>query len=363
MPPDPLPHIAKVPPVVHGAVADDEVLALGLRPEDCIDFSVSSNPLGIAPEVAAAVAAADLARYPPDGAPRLRAAIASMLGVPESHVLVGAGTIDVLWMLTRAFAAAGDVGVVIGPTFGEYARALRLSGAEVIEVQATPPRFDPPIEAAIEAITAARPRLVFVCVPNNPTGRLMPVEAIDRLRRAAPDALIVVDEAYSAFCAEPFAAGALLDCDNVCILRSMTKDHALAGLRLGYALAPRAVVDALDRVRPPWNVSAPAIAAGIAATRALGHVAAARELVLSERAHLRAKLARLGYLVAPGDANFLLVEVGDATATRARLARQGLFVRDASSFGLPAWVRISIQVPAANQRLLQALGSRRSAAR
>ncbi|MDP9365453.1 MAG: histidinol-phosphate aminotransferase family protein [Chloroflexota bacterium] len=248
--------------------------------------------------------------------------------------------------------------MVVGPTFGEYARAARVAGCVVHDYRASPiDRFavDPSAVAALVRATDAR--VVFVCNPNNPTGVLLPLDAVGALAEAAPDSLIVVDESYRQFVDEPPASTPLLVRGNVVLLRSLTKDYALAGLRLGYALAPPEVALALDRVRPPWNVNAVAQAAGLAAIRDEAHLERARAEARRARGYLAAALADHGWRVMPSAANYLLAEVGEARAARAALLQHRVCVRDCTSFGLPRFVRIGVRSLPECERLVDAFAA------
>ena len=233
---------------------------------------------------------------------------------------------------------------MVGPTFGEYARACRIAGAEVEEYRASEDGgFRWVAEDIAQAITRVRPKLAFLCNPNNPTGQLCCRPAIEQLLAACDETLLVVDEAYLPFCDTPVDLLPLLSSGRLLLLRSMTKDHGLAGLRLGYAVAPPEVVEDPNRVRPPWSVNAAAQAAGLAALGDVGHLEAARRVVRESRAYLVGELSELGLEVVPPTANFLLVRVGDGAAFRSALLERGVCVRDCASFGLPAYVRIGVR--------------------
>jgi histidinol-phosphate aminotransferase len=337
------PGVRAIEPVAHGSVPAAELAAYGLRLADVVDFSVNTNPLGPAPSVLAAVAATDWTRYPGDDEGPLCAAIATRCGVRPDQVVLGNGSAQLLWLVCLAALAPGRCAAVLGPTFGEYARAVRAVGAAVREVQ------DPD--------GAAGAHVLFVCNPNNPTSAYLGRAEVERLLAAAPGRLLVLDEAYAAFVAERWPAEPLLAQPNLVILRSMTKDHALPGLRIGYALAAPEVARALEAVRPPWSVNAGALRAGLAAfgPEAEAHLARARALVARSRALLAEGFAALGYAVAPPAANFVLVQVGDGAAFRRALLPRGRVVRDCASFGLPRHVRVACRLPAECLALLDAV--------
>jgi histidinol-phosphate aminotransferase len=320
-----------------------------------LDFSVSSNPLGVSPRAAAAAGQAAIGRYPEPHSATLRDAIAAKLALPPECVLVGNGSVELMWLLALCYLERGDRALVVGPTFGEYARPAQLMGAQIHEVAATAAaRFEPDVERLCDAAARLQPRLTFLCNPNNPTGVYLGPAAVQALLAATPG-LLVLDEAYVGFVDAPWDVRPLLPDDRLVVLRSLTKDHALAGLRLGYALAAPAVVRALQGAQPPWSVNAVAQAAGLAALDDPQHVARGRALAAEAMCLLTTGLRALGFAALPSAANFLLVEVGDAAALTARLLQEGIYVRDCTSFGLPRHVRIAARPLDECERLLAAL--------
>ncbi len=358
MTPRPRPHIADLAPVYHGRVTDAELAGLGLTRDEVIDFSVNTNPLGPPPAAVTAARRARWTHYPDDTAAPLRRELAEREGRAEDEVIVGNGSAELIWLVALAFLDPGDAAVVVGPTFGEYARAIRVVGAVVYEERADPTSgFTVDPLAVVERVLAVAGRVVFLCNPNNPTGTLLPPSAVGALADAVPESLIVVDEAYRQFVDEPPPSASLLGRGNVVLLRSLTKDYALPGLRLGYALAPASICAALDRVRPPWSVNAVAQAAGLAALRETTHLEEARDEVRRARTYLSAALGALGLPVLPSAANYLLVRVGDARSVRAALLRRGVCVRDCTSFGLPEYVRVGLRTVPECERLVAAFAA------
>jgi L-threonine-O-3-phosphate decarboxylase len=351
--------------VVHGGPDHAELAAAGLDPAGVIDFSANVNPYGPPPGVTAAVRRAALDRYPDRECLALRRALAARLGVDAGWIVCGNGAAELIHLLARITLRAGDTVVVAGPTFGEYARAARLHGATVVEVDAAYPLGgDLCREPLLAAIAATRPRLVWLCSPNNPTGGAAGAADVAVLLDAvaAGGGLLVADEAYADLQLDgapadlrPLLAGPAGD--SLVLLRSLTKGYALAGLRLGYVVARPLLVAALRRVRPPWNVSAPAQAAGVAALAGDEYLVHSRARLAATKRRLAAALARAGYAATIGRANWLLVEVGDAAAVRRRLLGEALLVRDCASFGLPGHIRVAVRRPAECRRLVAALSA------
>ncbi|HZU05762.1 MAG TPA: histidinol-phosphate transaminase [Chloroflexota bacterium] len=353
----PRPEVWQLAPAPHGGhppAAERPVL----------DFSTNTNPLGPSPRVLAAVRAATVDRYPEPASATLRDALAARLGLAPERIVVGNGSVELLWLLALAYLERGDRVVVCGPTFAEYARAARLMGAQVTVVSAAAEAgFRPDLDALRRTVTALAPRVTFLCNPNNPTGVYLDRSAVEAVLAATPG-LLVVDEAYVGFVEQPWDIGPLLADERLVVLRSLTKDHALPGLRLGYALAAPPVAAALHRVQPPWSVNALAQAAGLAALEDDAHVARGRALAARARVLLATGLEALRLPALPSATNFLLVEVGDAAATTAAWLSAGVYVRDCTSFGLPRHVRIAAR-PLAECRVLlraaRAWHARRSA--
>jgi len=348
-------HLANLAPVVHGSIDDAELSALGLGRDQIIDFSVNSNPLGSSPAAVEAARHAIWSHYPDDHARLLRRALAERNQVDERAVVVGNGSSELIWLIALAFLDPDNAALIVGPTFGEYARAIRIVNGIVHEYRANAATgFAVDLAAVVEHAQAVDARLVFLCNPNNPTGTLLSTSQLALLARAVPRTLVVVDEAYRPFVDDPPVTIPLLEHGNVVLLRSLTKDYALAGLRLGYALAPGEIVAALDRVRPPWSVNAVAQAAGLAAIADDAHLERARAEVRLARDYLTTTLRALGFRVMPSTANYLLVEVGNAGEVRRQLLRRAVCVRDCTSFGLPEHIRIGMRPVADCRRLTTA---------
>lgn len=343
-------------PVVHGGLDQAELERLGLRAEDVLDFSVSTNPLGPSPAALAAARGAAVGRYPDRQSLELRRALAADLGVAVEQTLVGNGSAELIWLLALAFRGPNRPAFVLEPTFGDYRAAARLLGAEVAEWRARPgDRFRVDVAAVADALRRLQPRLAFVCNPNNPTGTWLTAAELAELAAALGDGLLVVDEAYLDLSGRDSPALPLLEGGRVVLLRSMTKDYGLPGLRLGFAVALAGVIRALAAAQPPWSVNAAAQAAGLAALGDRAHVAAGRRAAAEARAYLVPRLEALGYRCLASVTNFWLVEVGDAAALRQRLLRHGIMVRDCSSFGLPSFIRLAARPLAECRRLVEAI--------
>jgi histidinol-phosphate aminotransferase len=250
----------------------------------------------------------------------------------------------------------GSRAVVLAPTFGEYEAAARQAGAEVVPLQAEESKgFIWDISAACREVRRQEPGLVFLCNPNNPTGLYLERDKVEALAEAAGKGLLVLDEAYISFVPGAWESRQLLSRGNVVILRSMTKDYALTGLRLGYALCAGDIARALLASQPSWSVNALAQAAGVSALADREHLRRGIGCVEEGKSYLQTELRALGYEILPSAANFLLVKVGDATSLRGQLLSQGICVRDGTSFGLPEYIRIGVRTLPECQRLITVL--------
>lgn len=346
--------------VVHGGLDDAEMRAFGLDPAQVLDLSANLHPDGPSKAVRAAAASARIDRYPSADAAPLREAIAAHEGVPPGWVLPTAGATGAIHLLTRTLVSRGEGVPVIGPAFGEYAAAIEASGGTVLASDATGPGFRPP--APLPASVG------FLTNPNNPTGAALDRGEVETIA-ARLGGLLVVDAAYEAFVREGWDAVDLVrDRRNVAVLRSMTKLHAIPGIRLGYIVAPPALIARLGALQPSWTLDAVAHAV---APVALGeHDARVRRLdeVWIDRDVMRRRLEDAGFTLGPSQANFLLIdvsEVGEAVVARRQLLASDILVRDCTSFGLPGWIRVAIprheHVPRVTDALL-ALGALRAGA-
>ncbi|HYQ45572.1 MAG TPA: histidinol-phosphate transaminase [Polyangiaceae bacterium] len=345
----------------HGGLHDDELTRLGLRHEDVLDVSVNVNPYGASRVVLEAIRAASIERYPDPAATPARAALAGWLDVPRQSVVVGNGAVDLIWSLARCLVRPGDWALVLEPAFSELRSAATYAGAQVAEHRLRPEddfALDP---AALDAaLRALRPRLVYLCTPGNPTGKTIPIDLLVRLADAHPHATFIVDLSFSSL-SEGHRDEAVHASERIVWLRSLTKDLALAGLRVGFAVAPPSIVELIERSRPPWSVNALAQAAACAATtvEARAFVAESRARLLGDRVELELALQRLGLRTHTSRTLYTLLDLGPARRAsdlrEALLARHAVLVRDATSFGLPHHVRVCARPVEQLPRLLQAL--------
>lgn len=342
------------PPRVHGGADPAELRAIGVAPEDVVDFSVNVNPYGPSPAVVAAARRAELARYPDPRADPVRQALAARWRVEPGAVLFAHGATELLWDLARHVARAGRRALIVEPAFGEFRAALAASGADVVAWRPADPSLAVDVDAVSDTLGRTRAGAAYLAAPTSPAGQPVPAAGVRRLARAHPRVLFVLDESFLSLSDRHADAEVPLPA-NVARVRSLTKAHAVPGLRIGYLLADAALVAALEAARPAWATSAPAQAGALAALTDDRFVAESRVRLAADRAALGAALARMGLEPSPSTAPYLVFRAGDAAALRRRLLARGVLVRDCASFGLPGLVRVAARPEGDRARLLDAL--------
>ncbi len=350
--------IANLKKGYHGGLNYAEIRSFGLNPEDTSDFSVCSNPFLPPPGIKEILGTIAIEQYPDSEATELRQRLSESLGVPMPNILAGSGTTELIRLIALTYFRKGDPVLILEPTYGEYEIAGRMVGARLVRHRATEEdNFTPRIEEVVSLIKKHRPRGVFICNPNNPTGKYLSLQQIETVLDAVGDSLLILDEAYIAFVAESWNSVDLTARGNVVVLRSMTKDYGLCGLRLGYAIAHQGIVDSLRRVCPPWNVNIIAQKVAVAVLENGEYLEQSKLKIREAKQYLINELTRLGFKVLPSDANYFLVKVGNARSFRHALLRCGIIVRDCSSFGLAEYVRLAPRTMPECQKLITAIGS------
>lgn len=326
-----------------------------------LKLSSNENPFGPSPAAQAAFAAAagTLHRYPSSDHASLRAAIGAVHGLDPDRVVCGAGSDEIITFLTQAYAGPGDEVVHTEHGFGMYRISAQAAGATPVEVPEATRRTD------VDAILAAcgpRTRIVFFANPNNPTGTMIPAAEVARLAAGLPaQALLVVDGAYAEYVAGFDGHADLVEArDNVVMTRTFSKIYGLGGLRIGWGYGPAHVVAVLDRLRGPFNLSTPALAAAEAAVQDRAFVEQCRAENTHNRAWLAAALAEAGVSSDPSEANFLLARFAgraEAEACDRALRADGIIVRRVAGYNLPAALRITIGTEADCRRVARSVAA------
>ncbi|GLK85419.1 pyridoxal phosphate-dependent aminotransferase [Ancylobacter defluvii] len=325
-------------------------------------LSANENPLGASPRAREAFHAADALEFYPDGSStRLREAIGAAYGLDPARLVCGTGSDELITLIAAAYAGPGDE--VIYSQYGFLVYRIATLAAGATPVIAAERDLTTDVDAILAAVTA-KTRIVFLANPNNPTGTYLPFDEVRRLQRGLPpQVLLVLDAAYAEYVRRnDYESGIELVATtrNVAMLRTFSKIHGLAALRVGWLYGPAEVVDAVNRIRGAFNVNAAAIAAGTAAINDTAHVEAA--VAHNDRwlAWVAAELTALGLVVTPSVANFVLVHFPDADGRRAPdadafLSARGLILRRMDAYGLPGALRLTIGTEEANRLLVAVL--------
>jgi histidinol-phosphate aminotransferase len=300
-------------------------------------------------------------RYPDPQPEALLQALASLYGARREQLFVGRGSDEAIDLLVRAFCRAGKDAILIQPpTFGMYAVCARIQNSAVIEVPLVD-NFSVDVDGLLAAITPSV-KLVFLCTPNNPSGKSISRSDIEFLANALiGKALLVIDEAYIEFSDQPSAVDLINAYDHVAVLRTLSKAWALAGARVGSLLASPDVIALIRRIMPPYPLPSPCVSAAMSELSSLGQATARGNIAIvrEQRDIMRAAIARLPGVrdVLPSDANFLAVRFDDAGTVYQRLLLAGIVVRDIRRYpNLHDALRITIGTPEENARVLTVLG-------
>jgi len=328
-------------------------------------FKLSSNetPLGPSPKAIAAYneIGKHLEDYPDGSATALREAIGASLGLDPARIVCGAGSDDLLNLIARAYLKDGDE--AIHATHGFLVYPIATLGAGAKPVVAPETDYTANVDHLLAAVTP-RTKVVFLANPNNPTGTYIPFDEVKRLHRGLPEnVLLVLDAAYAEYVERnDYESGIELvaTSENVVMCRTFSKIYGLAALRLGWLYGPAHVVDAINRIRGPFNVNAPAIAAGAAAIRDTAHVERARAHNTQWLAWLTDEIRELGLKVTPSVANFLLIHFPETPGKTAKeadafLTKRGLILRGVAGYKLPNALRMTVGSEEANRLVVAAL--------
>lgn len=350
------PQLEGLPRYVPGLSAADVGSTLEGEP---VKLSSNENPLGPSPRAVEAIARAawEVHRYPDATCRRLREALARRWGVPSDQVVVSNGGDNLITLLAQVMLGPGQVAAVPAVTFATYEIAARLSGAAVERV---PMRGSAVDVEALAARLAAGARLGFVANPNNPTGTVLTASELDRLLEAVPEgSALVVDEAYAEFVTSPDfpdVPARVRQGAPVVVIRTFSKVYGLAGLRVGYALAPSPIAEAMWRAREAFATNRLAEAAALAALEDQAHLERTREMVAAGRRQLYELAEELGVAYVPSEANFVWIRTGVPSEQLVpALARRGVLVRPGHLWGEPAYIRVTVGTPAQNRRFGEAL--------
>ncbi|RMH50181.1 MAG: histidinol-phosphate transaminase [Zetaproteobacteria bacterium] len=346
---------ARLHPYVPGKPVEQLLRELGVA--DGCKLASNENPFGPPPAAVAAIqrAAEGVHRYPDGDATELKQALAARHGVDPAQILLGNGSNEVIELIIRTFAGPGDGVLYSAHGFIVYALAARAAGAAGRAV-AEPDGLHHDLDATASAVDA-RSKVVCIANPNNPTGTMHELDALQRfLDRLPPDLVVLLDEAYVDFVTDdPNATLRRLRHPGLVVCRTFSKAFGLAGLRIGYAIADAGLLEVVNRFREPFNVNALAQQAALAALEESAWVRRQVAAVVAERRRLERELAAMGLLQGRTHGNFVLIHHRQAARLVADLERRGLILRPLSPYGMAQSVRVTVGRPEENDRLLGAL--------
>lgn len=352
--------LESIKPYVPGKPVEEVERELGLK--NVIKLASNENPLGPSPAAIEAMqkTLSNMHIYPDGNCYYLREALAEKISVRPEQLIFGNGSDEILSFLTMAYLNPGDEAVMVDPSFSEYDFAVRIMGGIPKRVKLEGADFYYNIDNILKNIND-KTRMVFICSPNNPTGSIINSSDLDRLVRSIPEkVLIVLDQAYIEYVDDPEHSSGLNYIEEgfpVVVLRTFSKIYGLAGLRIGYGVAPVEIISDINRVREPFNVSAIAQAAALAALKDEKQVERSRAMVFSARRQIAGGLAELGLKPVPDQANFCFVDIGvDSKEAFSALMQKGVIVRTGDIFGFPTYIRVTYSTPEENKRFITALG-------
>lgn len=339
-----------------GKPIEETARELGLNAAEIVKLASNENPLGSSPMAQQAMADAtkQMHIYPDGGGVRLRSALAEKHGLAMENIVLGNGSNEIIELLCHCFLNEGAALIAAEHAFVVYKLMATLFGANYVEVP--DPNFVHDLDAMAAAVTE-KTRLVFVANPNNPTGTLVGAEEIERFLDKLPEHVIAVfDEAYYEFLEDaPDTIKYVKEGRNVVVMRTFSKAQGLAGLRIGYGMAPVSLAGILQKARQPFNTNELAQMAALASIADTGHIEATVANNKLGRDLFEKTFGEMGLEYVPSHANFVLVKVGDGDRVFSEMLKRGVIVRAMRGYKLPEWLRISVGTPAENERCLTVL--------
>jgi histidinol-phosphate aminotransferase len=339
-----------------GKPIEETARELGTEADAIIKLASNENPLGPSPKAIETMrgALSNAHLYPDGSGFHLRRAVAAKLGLAPENVILGNGSNEVIEFLGHAFLNPGDDVIIFQYAFIIYKLLATAFAARTIELAT--PNFQQDLGAILDAITP-KTRLIFIPNPNNPTGTLISQHAIDSFMSRIPKNIVVVfDEAYFEFLNDPpDTLQYIRDGRNVVVLRTFSKIHGLAGLRIGYCVGTADLVEILHKTRQPFNVNNIAQAGALAALEDDAHLRETKRVIDEGRAYLQEQFSEMQIPFVPAVANFVMVNVGDGFAVFEKMLRRKIIVRPLKGYGLPEWLRISVGTMEENKKCIASL--------
>jgi len=349
--------ILDVKPYIPGKPIEEVKRELGIS--RVIKLASNENPLGPSPKAIQAIRdhAPNVHLYPDGGCYYLKKDLALYLGVNPDNIILGNGSDEIVSIITRVFIQKGDEAIMGDPSFLMYKIDTQLSQGKIVPVPLKEFRID--ISGMIKAITA-KTKIIFISNPNNPTGTIIHKEEMQKMIDKLPSSILLVcDEAYHEYVDDPKYPDTLSwvkEGKNIIVLRTFSKIHGLAGLRIGYGIAREEIISILDRARPPFNVNSLAQIAARASLKDEEHIVKSKNLVQEGKKFLYRRLKELGVEFVPTQANFILIKTGEKTRKIILdLLKKGIIVRGMEAYNLPQYIRLTVGRREENEIFVQEL--------
>ena len=351
-------NLKKLEPCVHGGLHTIRTTTVN---DNILDLSVSINPLGYIVNMQKVLREIPLDVYPDQFSTEARLHLAKELSVKKENIVVGNGSAELIQAICLAYLETGDNVLSFSPTFREYERCSCLMNAKYKSVSLSETNlFRLDTKMFVKAISRIKPKIVFLCNPNNPTGYYFKEEDFKQILSVSKHSLVVLDEAYIHFVDQKWNSVPYIRNGNVLILRSMTKDYALTALRIGYAVAYEQICQELYKVLPPWNVNSYAqqmIVEVLTTLDKKNYFIKMRHRVSSVKKYLIAELKKLNLCYIPSTTNFLLIKLPNLSSKQDLFLKYNILVRDCRSYGMNQYIRIGIRTKSEMGIFLHALGS------
>lgn len=335
-------HVSKVKRMAHGELAREKALEYGIPGDQILDFSTNVNSLGPPASVMNSIRENlnVISRYPPNEPKELRGELAEYSKSSPEKIVIGNGSTELIYLLTKIFLDINDEVIIAEPTFTEYRKAVKVQGGKIRSIRLRKEedyRLEPD---SIQERISQDTKLVFLCSPNNPTGRMIPIDALKGVVETCEDyeALVVLDEAFYEYCDHPQKYNvAEMKFNNLISIRSLTKFYALAGLRIGYVIAPTPLAKVMREVKVQWNVNFLAQIAAKEAVKDFEFAARTKEQTKKGKNFLWKELKKFGGLKTyPSHANFFLINLSNSNISSNELVEgllmRGITIRDCSNF-------------------------------
>lgn len=349
--------ILNVNPYVPGKPIDEVKRELGV--DQVIKLASNENVLGASPRAIRAIQdyASQVHLYPDGGAYYLKKELAQYMELEPENIIFGNGSDEIISIITRIFIQKGDQAIMGYPSFLMYKIDTQLSRGKIVSIPLKEFRLD--VYRILEAVNP-RTKVVFISNPNNPTGTIIGQKDMEELLQGLPSHVIIVcDEAYREYVDDPEYPDTLSwirGDKNIIVLRTFSKIHGLAGLRLGYGIARKEIISILNRARPPFNVNSLAQIAARASLQDTEHLEKSKNLVREEKEFLYKNFGYLGIPYVPSRANFILINTGEHTEEIINsLLERGIIVRSMRAYNLPHYIRLTVGTREQNEIVIRQL--------